>query len=86
MRPIWLPSRHYAGMMLHLPEVPDSDAKARSTSALKRHRAWKGAVTELLQDDETGSGQLVDGDGKAPVGGSREPVGAREPPGDSPPK
>jgi hypothetical protein len=78
--------RHYAGMMLHLPEVPDSDAKARSTSALNRYRAWKRAVTELLQDDETSSGQLVDGDGKAPVGGSGEPVGAPEPPGDSPPK
>ena len=78
--------RHYAGMMLRLPKVPDSDAKSRSKSALNRYRAWKRAVTELLQDDETGSGQLVDGDGKAPVGGSGEPVGASEPPDEPPPK
>ncbi len=70
--------RHYAGMMLHLPEVPMADAKARSASALKRHRAWRSAVRELLQDGETGRGHLVDGDGGALVAGSADPEGAPE--------
>jgi hypothetical protein len=70
--------RHYAGMMLHLPEVPDADAKGRSTSALKRHRAWKRAVAELLQEGEMGSGHLADGNGGALAGGSEEREGAPE--------
>ena len=70
--------RHYASMMLHLPEVPDGDAKAGSTSALERHRAWKCAVRELLRDGETGPGHIAEGDGGASIGGSAEPEGARE--------
>ncbi len=70
--------RQYVGMMLHLPEVPDEDAKARSTSALERHRAWKCAVRELLRDGETGPGYIAEGDGGASIGGSAEPEGARE--------
>ncbi len=70
--------RHYAGMMLHLPEVPDGDAKTRSTSALERHRAWKCAVRELLRDGETDTGHIAEGDGGASVGGSAAPEGAPE--------
>ena len=70
--------RHYAGMMLHLPGVPDADAKARSTSALERHRAWKCAVRELLRDGETNPGNLAEADGGASVGGLAEPEGAPE--------
>jgi len=61
--------RQYVGLMLHLPEVPDGDAKARSTSALERHRAWKCAVRELLRDGGTGPGDLAEGDGGASIGG-----------------
>ena len=35
--------RHYLGVMLHLPEVPEELRKARTASANDRHLSWRRA-------------------------------------------
>jgi hypothetical protein len=37
-------------MLIHTPEVPEADRKRAATSGERRHRNWRHAVEELLQE------------------------------------